>query len=181
MKTKALTILSVITPLLIVSCYPSKPFAPLQPLEGNATQATIPEVDPNAGLDQQHKKELEKFQDANQSTSDTIKQTPSQTTIPSVLDTTPDVEVENTLPDPTPLNNPIDLNDENIIQPTAPTQTSVTPPPVKKKIYPYARAVEGKPGFVFNPYTSTKIDVRGFASGTLVSAPGDATQKFYVP
>lgn len=173
----------MITPLLLVSCYPPKPFAPLPPLEGNTTQITTevtpPEVVPDLSPDQQHEANLEKFRNGDQ-------------TQPFVLKPTTDTEVKNkventvgnVLPDPTSISNSNDSGssaDSGIIQPTNPQNTSITPPPVKKKIYPYARAVEGKPGFVFNPYTSTKIDVRGFASGTLVSAPGDATQKFYVP
>ena len=165
MKTKASTLLAFIVPFILVSCYPPKPFAPLPPLDGE----TAPKVDPNAGIDQQHKKELEKFQRENQ-------------TIPSVLKPTNNQQVKETVKNilPSPLT-PSRSDTIDTITPTSPIESSIIPTPIKKKSFPYAKAVDGKPGFVYNPYTNTKIDVRGFASGTLVSAPGDATQKFYVP
>ena len=55
----------------------------------------------------------------------------------------------------------------------------VPPPPSPKPpvpgphsdAYPVAKAVPGKEGFVFSPFTNHLIDVKGFKSGTLVSDP----------
>ena len=53
----------------------------------------------------------------------------------------------------------------------------------QKPNYPYALAIPGKDGFVFNPYTNNPVDVRGIPSGTLVRDPQDpnADHKFRVP
>jgi len=94
------------------------------------------------------------------------------------------------------------LNAAAGIQPTnpnvvGPTMTNPTPPvrtgpvttiptvppsnPNKPVTFPFATPVPGKAGFVFNPYNQKKVDVRGLPSGTLVSDPRNANQKFYVP
>ena len=57
-----------------------------------------------------------------------------------------------------------------------------TPKPDKPK-YPTAKAVTGKPGFVFNPYTYDEVDVRGVPSGSVVRDPSDPNRDknlFYV-
>jgi len=55
-------------------------------------------------------------------------------------------------------------------------------PPVQTT-YRYATKVEGKEGFVHNPYTQNQVDVRGIPSGTLVRDPHDSNpaHKFRVP
>ncbi len=63
------------------------------------------------------------------------------------------------------------------------TTIPIVPPsdPNKPVTFPFATPVPGKAGFVFNPYNQKKVDVRGLPSGTLVSDPRNANQKFYVP
>jgi hypothetical protein len=60
-------------------------------------------------------------------------------------------------------------------QPPAPTPPPPSPqPPVPgphSGIYPVAKPVPGKDGFVFSPFNNHPIDVKGFKSGTLVSDP----------
>ena len=61
---------------------------------------------------------------------------------------------------------------------TPPTST------VGKKNYPTAAAVPGRPGFVYNPYTHTMVNVTGIRSGQLCADPEDpdaANHKFRVP
>ena len=60
------------------------------------------------------------------------------------------------------------------------------PPPntTGKKNYPTAAAVPGRPGFVYNPYTHTMVNVTGIRSGQLCADPEDpdaANHKFRVP
>lgn len=65
-----------------------------------------------------------------------------------------------------------------------PTVTPGPKPAEPKKSWPYASAVPGHEGFVLSPYSNRKIDVRGIASGKLVSDPTyDQSEKkfFYVP
>ena len=53
-----------------------------------------------------------------------------------------------------------------------------------KKNYPTAAAVPGRPGFVYNPYTHTMVNVTGIRSGQLCADPEDpdaANHKFRVP
>lgn len=45
------------------------------------------------------------------------------------------------------------------------------PPDNKPKTHPVAAAVPGKPGFVFSPFNNKVVDVRGVASGKVVSDP----------
>ncbi|SHJ72638.1 hypothetical protein SAMN02745181_2449 [Rubritalea squalenifaciens DSM 18772] len=56
-------------------------------------------------------------------------------------------------------------------------------PAVDKPKYPVAVAVEGRPGFVLNPYTGNLVDVRDIQSMTLVRDPADPdeTHLFRVP
>lgn len=71
------------------------------------------------------------------------------------------------------------------------TASTNTPPTIKppaptssKKNYPTAAAVPGRPGFVYNPYTHTMVNVTGIRSGQLCADPEDpdaATHKFRVP
>ena len=44
------------------------------------------------------------------------------------------------------------------------------PPPPKQNV-PVARAVPGKPGFVFSPFNNKLIDVQGIQSGKMVADP----------
>jgi len=60
-------------------------------------------------------------------------------------------------PDPRPQPQP---------QPPAPAPT----PPVKQTV-PTARAVPGRPGYVFSPFNNKLIDVEGIQSGRLVADP----------
>ena len=50
-------------------------------------------------------------------------------------------------------------------------ETPEAPPVVHDGKIPTARAVPGRPGFVFSPYNNKLIDVEGFPSGRLVSDP----------
>lgn len=81
--------------------------------------------------------------------------------------------------------NPIPTNPRPPVGPTITQPTPPTPPvpqpDVEPKSYPYATPVPGKQGFVFNPYTNVKVDVRGLPSGTIVTDPRNPNQKFYVP
>lgn len=45
------------------------------------------------------------------------------------------------------------------------------PPPPPKDRVPVARAVPGRPGFVFSPFNNKLIDVDGIPSGRLVADP----------
>jgi hypothetical protein len=62
-------------------------------------------------------------------------------------------------PDPDPKPNP-----EPSPQPPAPT------PPSKQNV-PTARAVPGRPGFVFSPFNNKLLDVEGIPSGRLMADP----------
>ena len=57
---------------------------------------------------------------------------------------------------------------------TSPPVLPTVPDIVKPKVIKYAAMVPGKEGFVFNPYTSNQVDVRGIPSGTKVRDPHDA-------
>lgn len=59
-----------------------------------------------------------------------------------------------------------------------------TPDPKPHPLTPLvAKTLEGRPGFVLNPYTGTIVDVRGLSSGLLVRDPEDPdkTHTFYIP
>ena len=53
----------------------------------------------------------------------------------------------------------------------------------KLKKPPIAKRLDSRLGFVFNPYTSNIVDVRGINSGQLVRDPDDpdVAHTFYVP
>ena len=68
-----------------------------------------------------------------------------------------------TQPDPEPTPGP---EPEPQPQPPAPA-----PAPLPKQNAPIARAVPGKPGFVFSPFNNKLIDVQGIARGRLVADP----------
>ncbi|MFT5905273.1 MAG: hypothetical protein ACI9E1_000868 [Cryomorphaceae bacterium] len=51
---------------------------------------------------------------------------------------------------------------------------SSLPPVVKPGVVKFAAPVKGKLGFVYNPYTSNQVDVRGIPSGTKVRDPHDS-------
>ena len=57
---------------------------------------------------------------------------------------------------------------------------STPKPTVSMPQYPMARPVPGKPGFVFSPYSSKVVDVKGIASGSAVYDPTTGG-KFVVP
>lgn len=67
-------------------------------------------------------------------------------------------------------------NVDNMLPPTGPAPTG-------KKNYPTASPVEGRPGFVYNPYTHGIVDVKGIAPGKLCRDPEDPDEshKFRVP
>ncbi len=79
------------------------------------------------------------------------------------------------------------LASENPVESSSiPETTSAITPSVKPKPpagYPFASPVPGKEGFVFNPYTNNRVDVRDIPRGTLVRDPHDAdpNHKFRVP
>lgn len=163
-KTTTL-ILGLLTSASMVSCYPPQQKYPTPPTNPVTEEVPTPE-DVNAGVDEQHKQELEAFQRENGY-------------LPPVLgsgETKPPVTSGGTTTLPPKNETTVEIKPTDLPPVTPPVNTTVKP-----KSYPYARAVPGKDGFVYNPYTQSKIDVRGFASGTLVTAPGDSTQKFYVP
>lgn len=82
--------------------------------------------------------------------------------------------------DPTGINN-------GVLTPggtTAPPTNTPPPTTAGKKNYPTAAAVPGRPGFVYNPYTHTMVNVTGIRSGQLCADPEDpdaANHKFRVP
>jgi hypothetical protein len=54
------------------------------------------------------------------------------------------------------------------------------PPAPPKEAVPVARAVPGRPGFVFSPFNNKLINVEGFESGRLVADPHyPASEKKY--
>ena len=57
----------------------------------------------------------------------------------------------------------------------------IIPPQRKKLIYPYAKPIEGKEGFVINPYTNEEVNVQGVKSGALVTDPKNRNHKFFIP
>lgn len=73
------------------------------------------------------------------------------------------------------------LNNSSVTETTSAIAPTVKPKP--KADYPFATPVPGKEGFVFNPYTNSRVDVRGLARGLLVLDPHDAdpNHKFRVP
>lgn len=165
MKQK-LSILSLVgISSVMVSCYPpsKKPDSLATPPLNNEA---VTNANANLDIDESHRQSMEEFQHQNGTG------TEDQTIIlpENPTSTLPKIGTNPTLPH------------NKVVTPTV-TQTIPTPPSTltPPKSYPYARAVSGKSGFVYNPYTQKQIDVRGFSSGTLVSDPGDATQKFYVP
>ncbi len=66
---------------------------------------------------------------------------------------------------------------------TEPSGANSGPVSATKSKYPTAAAVPGKPGFVFNPYTTNIVDVKGIGSGRLCRDPEDPdpNHKFRVP
>jgi hypothetical protein len=68
-------------------------------------------------------------------------------------------------PEPEPKPNPDPKPD-----PEPEPEPEPQPPPPKQNV-PIARAVPGKPGFVFSPFNNKLIDVQGIASGRLVADP----------
>lgn len=63
-----------------------------------------------------------------------------------------------------------------------PPKPTLLPAPVKPTV-PTAKAVPGKSGMVFNPFTNNQVDVNGIPSGTKVRDPNDSNQAhiFRVP
>lgn len=88
---------------------------------------------------------------------------------------------------PPPTSTPPVVEREREIAP-APAPTAASTPRATPRVavnnatpeYPVAKAVPGKPGFVFSPFESngTMIDVTGYASGTKVKDPG--TNKIFI-
>ncbi len=74
-----------------------------------------------------------------------------------------------------------DLEKPPEVDPTSAITPTDKPKP--KTGYPFATPVPGKEGFVFNPYTNNRVDVRDIPRGTLVRDPHDAdpSHKFRVP
>lgn len=65
-------------------------------------------------------------------------------------------------------------------EPPPPPEPKPEPPPPSKETVPVARAVPGRPGFVFSPFNNKLIDVEGFPSGRLVADPHyPASEKKY--
>lgn len=71
----------------------------------------------------------------------------------------------------------------NVTPPRGDGGSTVTPPTPPKKQYKTAVPIPGKPGFVYNPWTNTAVDVRAIPSGSLVRDPNDGNpnHKFRVP
>lgn len=61
--------------------------------------------------------------------------------------------------------------------------TGPTTGPTTAVVYPFAKKVAGKEGFIFNPYTQNQVQVEGIPSGTLIRDPHDPNpaHKFRVP
>jgi len=160
MKSKTTLLLGIITSSAMVSCVP--PQAPPQPSVnqqvGNqelvAPQTTIPSA-ASQGEVIETPSSIATEPSVPITSDSTIPSTDSGSTITETLPDLPDTPVD--------------------------TGSIVPKPTVKPVTYPYAVSVPNKPGFVFNPYTQSKVDVRGLPSGTLVTDPRDKTQKFYVP
>ena len=85
------------------------------------------------------------------------------------------------VPDPAPMP-PAPLPDPK--KPDGPEKPPVVAPPAESGVIPIARAVPGRPGFVFSPYNNKLVDVEGFPSGRLVADPHYPTSEkkyFRVP
>ena len=159
MKKNITYLLGLVSSAAMVSCYPPPP--PPQPNTGPVVVEDNPEVDPtNDGLSEADRAELDALQgeagigDGTRSTN------------PGTNDGRPPV-----------------ISDGGNTGNTGATGGSkpADPPRNEPTSYPFARPVPNNPGFVFNPYTQAKVDVRGLPSGTLVTDPRNETQKFYVP
>jgi len=69
----------------------------------------------------------------------------------------------------------------NLPEPPDRKEERLISPPDPEVKYPTALKVPGREGMVFNPYTNAMIDVTGLKGGTLVKAPDNPEQLFYVP
>ena len=169
MNRKITFFLGLVATSVVVSCAP--PPAPPEPTVNQQTTEDIKKDTENQtartnadatdeGLSDAAREEQEAIREsAGISASDSSESTSSNSTGSSIVETLPD--------------SPISTTDD---------PGSIIPQPTSKPVtFPYAVSVPNKPGFVFNPYTQSKVDVRGLPSGTLVTDPRDKTQKFYVP
>lgn len=82
-----------------------------------------------------------------------------------------DQGTENPAPSPKPTPKPAPTPDVTSIAPEVTPVPTPSPTPAAQD-YPVATPVEGKPGFVVSPYSSSGIvDVRGYPPGTEVRDP----------
>jgi len=174
MKNKFRFIIGLATTAVMVSCYPPQPPEDIPLVDEEGTEQKLNEagevieegVDPtDVGLSEEARKELEHQRKL---------EAEAKARAKAKADAAKKV-VEPVVKKPvTPKLPPIKPVEPEVKKP-------IIPEPKKPVNYPYASAVPNKAGFVFNPYTQSQVDVRGLASGTLVTDPRDKTQKFYVP
>jgi len=160
MKIKPLSILGAIGCSAVVSCYPPIPPKPLPP-----KPPVREELKPNpneAGLSLEERRQLEILRAKAEGRE-------------------PDLEQFGGAIDPLKPSDKKTPETNNGLGSVVDPPKIDKPKPDVKKSWPYATAVPGKEGFVFNPYNNAQVDVRGLPSGTLVKVPGRDDQQFYVP
>ena len=109
---------------------------------------------------------------------------PGEQTAPGSFDTPPNPGT-NTPPNPSAKTTPNLPRPKNTTRipsnedPNAPATEEPAPAPK----YLTAQAIPGKPGWVFNPWSNTAVDVRGIPPGSLVRDPQDSDpdHKFRTP
>lgn len=82
--------------------------------------------------------------------------------------TSPSVAVA---PEPPPAPGPLEPAPPEPLPEPPPPLPPPDPPVAPARKVPTARAVPGKPGYVFSPFNNKIIDVKDFASGALVADP----------
>ena len=153
MTNKLTLLFGMATSAAMVSCYPPVKEETVRNVPPPIEEEVKPEDATDEGLDELALKEQEALR--------------RQNGIETIGETTPVLDRE--IPGP------------REITPKLPEPKVPDVAPGQPKSFPYASSVPGRKGFVFNPYTQAKVDVRGIASGTLVSDPRNPDQKFYVP
>jgi len=171
MKINPLTILATLSCAFLASCfYPASPHSQQPPL-----------TKPNSKLSVSEQRQLEILNAKKEGRTPNLSQFQSSNN--QLKPITPPVIPEAPKPPLTPVvDTNVSVPDTPVIKPPSIDPPTIKPPtPTAKKSWPYATAVPGKEGFVFNPYNNAQVDVRGLSSGTLVKVPGRDDQQFYVP
>jgi outer membrane biosynthesis protein TonB len=104
-------------------------------------------------------------------------QTEPQATPPPKPEPKPEPKPGPTSPDDLPEPQP-DPDPSPAPDPEPQPEPKPQPPPPKQNV-PVARAVPGKPGYVFSPSNNKLIDVEGIPSGRLVADPHFPNEKRY--